>query len=499
MPEKNTAPLLSPKFALALQFANEIHSTQTRKGLGAPYISHLMAVSALVLEFGGREEHAIGALLHDAAEDCGGRPMLETVRLLFGEKVAEIVEGCTDTFDDPKPAWKPRKEAYIAHLEEASDDVKLVAAADKLHNLACTYHDIQAGGMETFSKFTTGKDEQIWYYRACLDGLKARGKPLRIFQAYEEQVRSFETLLSSPEIIAGQPKQNAFNADADIRNKVANNAIKGICERAKRRLMQMPYSGLPGDDANLRNVWEELCVQIQFGESAFWEDYETSVRQVVAGAMLDCQDYEKLAIWLVTDPGFDWRYEDDERRDNPPFIDDGELALFIQRSHLYRIAEHWSNTRIRSFMDGRFEYDGLEAAGEIDRPDNETVMAVNEIEKSSTATSQVRQNDECSQTKPYLVLVDDNFHYMDADERWTLGRYETLDDAVAACKQRVDECLSEHFQPGITTEALYSQYTSFGDDPFIIGSSQRIPFSAWDYAKQRCAEIAGTPPAGGKG
>jgi (p)ppGpp synthase/HD superfamily hydrolase len=114
MPDKNTVPLLSPKFSLALQFANEIHSTQVRKGMGAPYISHLMAVSALVLEFGGNETQAIAALLHDSAEDCGGRPMLDTVRVMFGEGVADIVEACTDSFDvGEKSDWKPRKETYL--------------------------------------------------------------------------------------------------------------------------------------------------------------------------------------------------------------------------------------------------------------------------------------------------------------------------------------------------------------------------------------------------
>src|ERR1039458_6716836 len=114
MSVKKESALVSPRFALALQFANEIHSTQIRKGLGAPYISHLMAVCALVFEYGGDETQAIAALLHDSAEDCGGRPMLETVRVLFGDNVAKIVESCTDTFDDPKPDWRPRKEAYLA-------------------------------------------------------------------------------------------------------------------------------------------------------------------------------------------------------------------------------------------------------------------------------------------------------------------------------------------------------------------------------------------------
>ena len=132
MPKKNVAPLLSPKFALALQFANEIHSTQARKGAGAPYISHLMSVCALVLEYEGIETQAIAALLHDSAEDCGGRPMLETVRVMFGNDVAEIVEACTDTFDTPKPDWRPRKESYLQAMAGKPAAAKLVACADSV-------------------------------------------------------------------------------------------------------------------------------------------------------------------------------------------------------------------------------------------------------------------------------------------------------------------------------------------------------------------------------
>ncbi len=168
MSKKNAAPLLSPKFALALQFANEIHGTQLRKGVGAPYISHLMAVSALVLEHGGNEAEAIAALLHDAAEDCGGRPMLDTVRVMFGDAVAEIVEACTDTMEEPKPDWRPRKEAYVAHLAGASPSIKLVAGCDKLHNLQTTLRDLRAGQpADYWSRFTAGADSQAWYYGEC--------------------------------------------------------------------------------------------------------------------------------------------------------------------------------------------------------------------------------------------------------------------------------------------------------------------------------------------
>ena len=193
MSKKNETPLLSPKFALALQFANEIHGTQLRKGVGAPYISHLMAVSALVLEHGGNETEAIAALLHDAAEDCGGRPMLETVRVMFGDAVAEIVEACTDTMEEPKPAWRPRKKAYVAHLAGASPSIKLVAGCDKLHNLQTTLRDLRAGQPANYwSRFTAGADSQTWYYGEC--GKALAGSPVAV--DFDRAYRDFMQLLT---------------------------------------------------------------------------------------------------------------------------------------------------------------------------------------------------------------------------------------------------------------------------------------------------------------
>lgn len=179
MSKKQTTSRLSPKFALALQFANEIHSTQVRKGAGSPYISHLMAVSALVMEYGGSETQAIAALLHDSAEDCGGRPMLETVRVMFGDEVAEIVEACSDsmtTSPDEKVDWEPRKTAYLARLAAEPPQAKLVSCADKLHNLSNTLRDIQSEGVAAWkarmAKTKNGQAEkQLWYYGGCLDAL----------------------------------------------------------------------------------------------------------------------------------------------------------------------------------------------------------------------------------------------------------------------------------------------------------------------------------------
>lgn len=176
MSNKTNEPLLSPKFALALQFANEIHSKQVRGGLGAPYISHLMAVSGLVMEYGGNETQAIAALLHDAAEDCGGIPMLETVRVLFGDEVAQIIDACTDTVEEPKPDWFPRKKSYLAGLAAKPGSAKLVSCADKLHNISHTLRDIRNEGVEPWKARMEktkngGSEKQCWYYLGCLEAL----------------------------------------------------------------------------------------------------------------------------------------------------------------------------------------------------------------------------------------------------------------------------------------------------------------------------------------
>ena len=91
----------------------------------------------------------------------------------------------------------------------------------------------------------------------------------------------------------------------------------------------------------------------------------------------------------------------------------------------------------------------------------------------------------------YKVFVDDNFHYMDPDERYHLGEFESLDAAVAKCKEIVDEFLSANYEPDMTADRLYTLYQHFGEDPFIVGDESGVPFSAWEYAKLRCGEICG--------
>jgi (p)ppGpp synthase/HD superfamily hydrolase len=150
----------------AVGLAFELHRDQVRKGSdGTPYIGHLLGVASIVIEDGGDEDEAIGALLHDAPEDQGGAPTLERIRAEFGERVAAIVEACTDTMESPKPPWRERKERYFEHLEEVRDDALRVSLADKVHNARAILADYREVGEELWARFKGGREESLWYYR----------------------------------------------------------------------------------------------------------------------------------------------------------------------------------------------------------------------------------------------------------------------------------------------------------------------------------------------
>ncbi len=183
----------SERLSRAFAYAAALHDGQVRKGTPVPYVSHLLAVSSLVLENGGNEDEAIAALLHDAVEDQGGRPTLEAIRVKFGDRVAGIVEGCTDSDTTPKPPWKERKVRYLAHLREAPPEVRLVASADKLHNARCVLADYRAVGDELWKRFTAPKAETLWYYREVVRALSAQG-PSALVEELDRVVTEIERL-----------------------------------------------------------------------------------------------------------------------------------------------------------------------------------------------------------------------------------------------------------------------------------------------------------------
>lgn len=161
--------LLTHRFEQALAYAFQLHARQLRKGSGIPYIAHLLGVTSLVLEDGGSEDEAIAALLHDAVEDQGGMETLEEIRRRFGDTVADIVAGCTDAFETPKPPWEQRKAYYLNHLKGAGLSVRRVSLADKLYNARSILANLRTLGPSTWQRFNGGKEGSLWYYRELVD------------------------------------------------------------------------------------------------------------------------------------------------------------------------------------------------------------------------------------------------------------------------------------------------------------------------------------------
>lgn len=160
--------MLTERFQQALAFAAELHAGQLRKGSRAPYISHLLAVCSIALDHGADEDEAIAALLHDAIEDQGGDRTRQEILRRFGARVTAIVDACSDTDVIPKPPWRERKEAYLAHLPRADPSVRLISASDKLHNATTILRDYRQLGEELWGRFRGGKQGTLWYYRALV-------------------------------------------------------------------------------------------------------------------------------------------------------------------------------------------------------------------------------------------------------------------------------------------------------------------------------------------
>jgi GTP pyrophosphokinase len=170
---------LTSRFQDALDLAFRLHGHAARKGSKTPVMAHLLGVCALVQQDGGSEDEAIAALLHDALEDEPGHITRDDVRQRFGARVLAIIDASTDTPRDyrggPKPPWRQRKEAYLAHARSADPALLRVTIADKVDNLRAMIRDYRRVGNALWWRFHAGRDEQLWYFRSCLEAYTAAG------------------------------------------------------------------------------------------------------------------------------------------------------------------------------------------------------------------------------------------------------------------------------------------------------------------------------------
>jgi (p)ppGpp synthase/HD superfamily hydrolase len=181
---------MGDRFSDALGYAALAHSGQVRRADGQPYVAHLLRVTGLVIQEGGTEDEAIAALLHDAVEDQGGVDRLNDIRARYGDAVAEIVAECTDSYGDPKPTWRRRKEQYLAELERCSPGGLLVSVADKLDNVRSVLREHRIHGESVWERSGKRPSDARWYYGA----LAARFVELRPGPLADELARAVEEL-----------------------------------------------------------------------------------------------------------------------------------------------------------------------------------------------------------------------------------------------------------------------------------------------------------------
>jgi (p)ppGpp synthase/HD superfamily hydrolase len=184
-------PTLTRRFDEAFAYAHETHAGHTRKGSGVPYIGHLMGVASIVIDDGGSEDEAIAALLHDAAEDRGGRSRLEDIRTRFGDMVAGIVEDCTDSWDDPKGPWAERKQQYVQHARTLAAPSLRVSAADKVHNSYAILRDLRNTGDKVWERFNAKPDDILAYYQSLVRSYREAGGG-RLVDELDRIVRAIE-------------------------------------------------------------------------------------------------------------------------------------------------------------------------------------------------------------------------------------------------------------------------------------------------------------------
>ena len=184
-------PALTQRFDDAVRYAHDVHRTQMRKGTDVPYIGHLMGVASIVLDDGGSEDEAIAALLHDAAEDQGGRERLEDIRGRFGDGVAKIVEDCTDSWEQPKRPWLERKRAYVDHAKTLGAASRRVSSADKVHNAYAILRDLRNEGERVWDRFNARPDDVMAYYQSLVRAYQDAGGG-RLVDELERIVRGIE-------------------------------------------------------------------------------------------------------------------------------------------------------------------------------------------------------------------------------------------------------------------------------------------------------------------
>ena len=176
------------KYKKAIDYAFALHSNQYRKGTTIPYFTHLVSVSNNVIENGGNTDEVIAGLLHDAVEDQGGEKTLKLIKKRFGNKIAKIVEECTDTKITPKPPWLERKKKYLSGMKKSTQSSLFVSLCDKLHNVTCIVNDYQRVGRKLWKRFNASSKQVYWYHNSLYKNFSKNLKGHKILKRNYYQI-----------------------------------------------------------------------------------------------------------------------------------------------------------------------------------------------------------------------------------------------------------------------------------------------------------------------
>lgn len=192
----------SERFEKALIFATRLHAN--RNGTAMAYISHLLSVSGIAIEYGADEDEAIAALLHGAIKDAGEKKVTgirEEIRILFGDKVVQIVDGFADTDIFPISQQPEQKEAFLARFRNSSPSVRIIMAADKLQNARCILKEYRESGEELWKRFKGGQEGTLWYYSTLISEFR-KGKESAIAEELDRVVTDIGKLAVARKCVA---------------------------------------------------------------------------------------------------------------------------------------------------------------------------------------------------------------------------------------------------------------------------------------------------------
>lgn len=139
-------------------------------------------------------------------------------------------------------------------------------------------------------------------------------------------------------------KDEIIREIAEIESKKIVRKIILFCQKNTQNL-------LSDEDSGLKNIWDEICVQMQYQESTFWEWYLIFIESYIMEEVKKLNIVIKKTIWLQTMEGIEWEDDEDEEIDHSRVsIDENDIVQYISRNVLSAACDY-TNARIEKYLD----------------------------------------------------------------------------------------------------------------------------------------------------